>query len=284
MDPERNYSHFLLTRFNVKFSATSKAPSDDWLRNRLGYFRQWALPSIRAQSARFDHWLIFCDGASPAWFKDEMNALKDCNITVIWVDGAMSSQVGEAVEERATRDYIITTRLDNDDAIAKDFLELVQRHFASQEFAFINLSNGVQYHDGRFYSYADPSNPFISLVERRGQRRARTVFLDWHTRLETHGPIERVRSHPAWIQNVHGENLTNKIYGMPIRAQRVLPYFAVEVPVRQDGALAFAWARLRSLMAVLGRVIAKPARIAKLFKALRPSAPKPAGDGPGAPG
>ena len=77
-----------------------------------------------------------------------------CFIRRLWNAGAQGS-------------ILITSRLDNDDAIARDFVEMVQNCFTKQEVEFINFTYGAQYSDGRMFARLDPSNAFISLIERR---------------------------------------------------------------------------------------------------------------------
>ena len=134
---------------------------------------------------------------------------------------AVNSQVSPDTE------YLITTRIDNDDAVSQDFVEAVQSRFGRQRFGFVNLTRGyvhaLRTHPVlallRVVGLADSpttirthqgSNPFISLIEKRNDDGFRTVLMDTHWRLGEYGPIEQVTDEYYWIQVVHDRNVVNQ--------------------------------------------------------------------------
>ena len=69
--------------------------------------------------------------------------------------------------------FLITTRIDSDDAMAVDFMATVQAQFARQERLFVSITRGVQIdRSGAVYLSDQLSNPFLSLIERREFRAA----------------------------------------------------------------------------------------------------------------
>lgn len=268
--PRSDFDHFLLTRFNVRFDAKSRAPSDEWLRRRLDIMRQWALPAVRRQTASLDGWLVFCDAGSPAWFRDEMSALLRAPEVPVWVDGLFCTQtVTTALEKRmSNRQFLITTRVDNDDSISIDFIQLVQKYFRYQEREFINFTYGSQYGNGHLYFRADPSNAFISLIERRRERAPMSVFVDMHTVVQKYGPVRQVRTHPTWIQNVHGDNVANCIRGIPVDPDKVLRHFVLDIPIERQNSLSLLAHKIRMLTILTFRVFSSLNRIKWLLKVL----------------
>lgn len=263
------FDHFVLTRFNVRGDAESSFPADDWLRARLDIFRQWCLPSIRSQTVAPDYWLIFCDSKSSTWFREELSSLLRPGEEIVWVEGPSSVRMFiDAIMKRSRKGYLITTRLDNDDAIACDFVEMVQDCFDGQEREFINFTYGAQYCNGRCFIRIDPSNPFISLIEKRSDAAPMTVHIDWHNRLERHGSVRRVRSHLAWLQHVHGGNVANVVRGIPVRPEKALRYFSLSVPVKPMSRLAMCWSIFMTSGMLAIRVLSSAHRIKWLLLSL----------------
>ncbi len=63
--------------------------------------------------------------------------------------------------------HLITTNLDNDDAIHARFVEHIQNEFTGQRREFLNFTNGFLFDTIRelLYVRRHRSNPFVSLVE-----------------------------------------------------------------------------------------------------------------------
>ena len=108
--------------------------------------------------------------------------------------------------------HLITTRLDNDDAICGTFVDTVQRRFSGQDFQFLNFTNGYIWKEGLLYPARHFSNPFVSLVERA--EKCSTVYCRNHVELDHVGPIEQVTDPAAWLQVVGGRNLSNDAWGI----------------------------------------------------------------------
>lgn len=268
----QNFDHFILTRFNVPPSPGASKPSNQWLIDRLRIFKDWCLPSIRSQTVRPDYWLVFCDAESPPWFRQELHELLGPGEEAVWVSGSSSPEMfATAVANRCSgKPYLITTRVDNDDAISRDFVEMVQNLFGAQEKLFINFTQGSQHSQGRFYWRLDPSNAFISLIERHTPERTAplTVFVDWHTRLGGHGDIARVKTHTAWIQNVHGGNIANVVRGLPVRPEKVLRHFSLSVPTTEVKTLKLLLDAILASVSISVRVATSGSRIKWLFKSI----------------
>jgi hypothetical protein len=268
--PSREFAHLLLTRFNVLSEERVKPPSDAWLRERLDIFKAWCLPSVRGQLVRPDAWLIFCDQSSPAWFLDELRGSLVEREEVVLVAGAATPEFySKIVDNRSTESaFIITTRLDNDDAIASDYIQMVQDRFSFQDLEFINFSLGAQYANGRLYARLDPSNAFLSLIERRSIVRPKTVFIDWHNRVDRHGRVRRLWTHYAWLQNVHGGNLANVVRGIPVRSTAVMKYFSISIPVLQISRVVLLRDAIINLSILSWRVVWSGRRLKWLFMSI----------------
>lgn len=263
-------THVVVTRFNVAILDRA-APSEDWLRQRLDLFGDVTLPSMLSQVVAPDHWLIFCDAASPAWFRHRLGSMIPPWAELVWVEGPFrSDRVSHEVGLRAAAGTLLTTRLDNDDCVARDFISAIQEKCVPGEPYFINFTVGAQYQDGRFYYRLDPSNAFISFVE-PASTSPRTVLLDTHNRLGRHAPITQVHTHPVWLQIIHGGNQANVVRGVRVHPSRVVPYFEVKLDVVQSGRAAIALDKVKTTLGIAVRVARSRHRLTWLLRSLRAS-------------
>src|SRR4051794_4900698 len=154
MTPE--FRHLLITKFNIRTSGTNEASpmrlDKEWLRDRLAEFETFCAPSVEAQTTRDFSWLVLCDEESPSWFKAAMSSNGDL-ITPLFLGDVTNATLPALLKERGyvDRPGLITSRLDNDDAIARNLLETVQDLYVGQERLFVNFPLGVRAHGGYLY-------------------------------------------------------------------------------------------------------------------------------------
>jgi hypothetical protein len=210
-----NFQHVILTRFNVKIEQAAP-PGDDWLDHRLSLFERFCLPSVKAQTCGNFVWVIFCDPDIPQAFLERIRSYSRWEtLRPIFFRNVFEQGMARAAVTGLARghSHLITTRLDNDDAICRTFVESVQRNFHSQEFEFLNFTNGYIWNEGRVLSGSHASNAFISLVERTADYS--TVYCGNHMELDRVGPVVQIATPAAWLQVVHGRNLSNQVWGAP---------------------------------------------------------------------
>lgn len=223
--------HFILTRFNIA-SPGREAPirnSPGWLERRFDLFEMYCLPSMAAQQHGAYRWLIYFDEETPQAFRERIAAAQArVPFDAIFVGPFRASLAASDIAARLTSQEgrLVTTRLDNDDAIADDFLATIraeaERH---PDGTILNFPRGVALSGGRLYTAADDSNPFTSLVERASG--AATIWAAPHTELAKRFPLRQVAAPPSWLQVVHGENVANRIKGKRMGDKAVLARFSL---------------------------------------------------------
>jgi hypothetical protein len=224
----KRFVHVVLTRFSVKI-AGGRFKDRAWLAHRFELFDRFCFPSVRAQSCQNFHWLLFLDSSLPPDFRSRISEYTRQFPRLIPI--YISQFFTQAVARRAVAPFLsgmghlITTRLDNDDAIATRFVESVQSRFETQDFGFVNLPHGFVYCDRMTYAWSHPCNPFISLIER--VESFQTVLCGCHADLWRLGPVNQVEDIPGWLQIVHGNNLANSVKGIPVKATEWAPYFSI---------------------------------------------------------
>jgi hypothetical protein len=222
-----NTCHLLLTRFNVRFSTAfdPRVLSPEWLGPRMQLFRQITVPSVASQSCLPDTWLVFFDKGTPEATRDEFRQLA-ARLPLLHAEYCGEFGPKLCVERvrrimAPTADWLLTTRLDNDDALNRRFIETVQSLARPGVREFINPTHGLISANGRLYRERDYSNPFITLSEPAAD--CCTVWIDKHDQLARHGPVRQFALPDAWIQVVHGGNLVNCVRGLLISPTKVSP-------------------------------------------------------------
>jgi hypothetical protein len=249
-------SHILLTRFNVRVRARwSRAGADPaWLANRFDLFERYCLPTVRSQTATDFRWLIYFDASTSEEHLDRARAalrgIEQASIVLIdaFDREAWLPPILEAISPGAER--VITTRLDNDDALHPDFLRTIQRAAQSASRPmFLNLTRGYTLRDNRLYEVRDRSNAFLSLVESNAD--IETVWVKPHTEATSFAPVQQVDAPPSWLQVIHGANVSNRVRGKRVPSRRLHEF---GLPV--DGA--------DSALAILADNLSRyPARLAR---------------------
>ncbi|MHC4949224.1 MAG: glycosyltransferase [Planctomycetota bacterium] len=244
------FGHFLLTRFNVRTRFAEGAPVCEpaWLDARFDLFERFCLPSVRAQTVAGFRWLCFFDAGTPDAFRARIDRCAEGDaFEAVFVEGAFGPErILEAVRTRVRpgATHVITSRLDNDDAISRDYVEQVQATFRGQDVEVVNLAAGYCWHRGRIYLRRVPRGPFVSLVERVAG--LRTIHGGRHADAATLGPVRQLDDRPSWIQVIHGGNVSNRLRGERRPIGELGDRFALgfDPAARGESRLGLALARL----------------------------------------
>lgn len=224
----------VLTRYNLRSGPVRRATRAQerkrrrWLDTRFKLFTTFCLPSMINQTRRPDIWLIAFDGESREAVQPVLDAIKDHPwIVPAWqrpVDGIFEDLGAVSSREILARlppgkTQLITTRLDNDDAVNKHFLEHVRCYAASVLHYEPDLSDfwvvfpiGADYFKARCRFYVSSNNAFCTRVQPVAtlSENLETVHAFQHARLFLSGckVFLPMTTDPMWIRNFHGGNLS----------------------------------------------------------------------------
>lgn len=214
-----NIKHIILTRFNVASPGREEKIRlrSGWLDRRFQLFEDYCLPSVAYQTVSDFEWIIFFDAKTPSPYRKRIELLRERfpfspEYTEIF---EMRNVAPLIASRRNSEDWLLTTRLDSDDVLGMDFVHRVRHGLKMQERQVVNFLNGaiLSLTDvPKLYLIQDRSNPFASLLERFNAE-ARTIWSERHVDLERMGRIEQIDAPPAWMQIVHGENVSNRVKG-----------------------------------------------------------------------
>ncbi len=219
------FRHFLVTRFNLRVDSWDqtkngeKVLTEDWLEKRFYLFENFCLPSVKNQHNQQFTWCIYFDENTPVPYRKRISVIAEAysNIKVFYINGAdsLKSSLATFIKSHVNSEdqYIITTRLDNDDMIHQEFIAVIQSLFVPAEKTVIDLQNGYQLcienDHAEVRNYTNLFNPFISLVEEISF--IKTVFSlkhkDW---VKIEDKIE-YKGNKLWCEVVHRSNMLNSV-------------------------------------------------------------------------
>lgn len=234
------FDHYLITRFNLRnpeweFTKNNETLlTDAWMEDRLWLFKSFCFPSVVAQTNKNFSWLIYFDVTTPEHYKNQINQLVESqpNIFVFYIDGMASfyPEIQKTISEKSKdKPYIITSRIDNDDTIHKDFINEVQKRFDSQEYRVIDIIKGYSLQIKPTVMLGKKEhifNPFISLIEKNAN--PQTVWFNDHNIWKKETRITQITDRRLWIAIIHEKNKVNNFNGYDnVKWEKINPDFIV---------------------------------------------------------
>jgi hypothetical protein len=227
--------HVLMTRFNLatvgRESTIRNRP--DWLAERFELFEKYCLPSVAAQQAAEGQepkftWIVYFDTDTPQIFKDRIRALQRKVPFEAYYTGLFPASGWRISLEKTLGplpSMILTSRLDNDDALAVDYMARTRAAAAdpvtgSQAWPRLGivLSNGFIRSGSRVFALEHRSNAFISWLERtENPTEFFTAMGIRHMDAQRFGLLKQVEGSGGWLQVVHGTNVSNKVRGRRVQ-------------------------------------------------------------------
>lgn len=219
------YKHFLITLFNVRLWDVDKkrkpTRTDNWMKDRFEMFEKYCLPSVAAQTDKDFTWICLFDAQTPQVYIDRIETHRDAVpmltpcLTDIVGREALVPAINDIIEKYVTDEdeYVITTNLDNDDAIRCDMIEklhtLIDRNSTGKLYS---LNLGYQYFAGSgiVLKMKYPHNHFLTLVEPAGTTYTTILGFSHVKGRKLFQPVD-IMDKPYWIEFVHGSNVNNDI-------------------------------------------------------------------------
>jgi len=200
----KQFTHALLTRFNVGVYSENPykvTDPDEWMRHRIDLFKT-TVRSVRNQFVKPDGWVIEIDKNTPDHFWKEIIEAAP----FAFVDKQKPSEV----MWKPRSEWLITTRLDNDDLILPNFIESIQSQFQGVEevIDFKGLKRNATTGEEIPANRTSPS-PFISLIEPWRQPPKTVLYQGGHARIGKKYPVRTIDKN-GWIQVCHDRNVINK--------------------------------------------------------------------------
>ncbi len=223
-------NHFLLTRFNLPlwdFDKTGgQARTDEWLEERFVLFERYCLPSVAKQTCKNFTWLVLFDEHTPERYKKKIDRYAaDCpQFNACYLSAAESknyiSYFSQLIKSLANKEpkQIVTTRLDNDDAISINYIAEIQSQVEKStslntDFC-LSFQWGLQYFEKWNYTHKIlfPNNHFLTFIE-NDISNLKNIYSLSHMDVAKQQTLVSVRNKqkPMWIEVIHQKNASNDV-------------------------------------------------------------------------
>lgn len=217
MDKTAQIDHFLITRFNLKNNHWTEQNVLDpvWLHKRIKIFEQFCYPSVLNQTQQNFKWLLFFDADTPLEIKNYVSQkYTRQNIHVYYINGfkELENSCISIIKSLLKTSFFITSRLDNDDALHKNYIKTVQSLAILKNKTIIDVTKGCQLYlrgsKGIVNLFVSKYNPFISLVSSIDNMELiiEKEHNDWNCKTYKYIFYNK---QPLWLQYIHDTNYLN---------------------------------------------------------------------------
>ena len=230
----KSYKHFIITRFNIRanYGCKLKNPEnnpmnrileEDYLKERFSIFEKYTLPSIKRQTNPNFIWLILFHKKTPNIFIKKIQELKEqfSFMDLYFDDGESFSFWEYCNSQKEDTKYFVTTRIDNDDMFAEDYIARIQ-NYADRNLheCILSFSKGIKYDlsTKKQYEHERKDNHFLSMIGTKEE----CILQYNHAKIfESGKEIVMLDSNmPMWTEIIHESNVTNRIKEEDKQAER----------------------------------------------------------------
>ena len=277
MDTPKGCRHFIITLFNLQLWPRDKqgeqTQTEAWTQQRADLFERYCLPSLQQQTVGDFIWLVLFDRNSPPsllrriedwqrqvpqlhplFFGEEAAELlsKDDTQRALF----LRKTVKKIADTEPPCRWLLTTNVDNDDAVHRQLVEALQQAFEKEHpegpHLFCFPSGWQWFEQGRvLLRMRYPHNHFLTLAEpvEEGQLPL-TIKYFKHTKARKLLPTTDLEGEPMWMEVVHGRNVSNGLR-LSSRISYRCPWKRLQL---NDFGLPFTLSRRHNLWNALTRV------------------------------
>jgi hypothetical protein len=251
--------HFLITRFNVPIASWDRDKAGistldtKWLEHRIALFNTFCVPSIAGQTGKDFKWLIYCDSATDKRYvqqiMESITLIPHAELRFVKDFDVLKTDLKQLIAQGAS-DYVITSRVDNDDALGRNYIKTIQSSFSAEDLTVINLCGGVLYDlpdhiltvlpDMRF-------NHFGSLIEKR-KNTGEFLTVMGFSHHDPPGGIKviDVMTKNAWLKIIHDRNVNSRTIGVPVFSASLTRHFNLNrnvMPISLANSIVYVFKR-----------------------------------------
>ncbi len=217
------FKHYLHTGFNVPVYS-NRIPVEEWIDYRLPVFEDITLPSIKNQTCKNFEWIVFFGNQTSQKLREKIQKWEEEEImTAVFLPEKRAYIPYFNSLKSKPFEYLLSSRCDNDDALAFNFIQTVQDNFEEVEEMAIDILYGCKwlYNSQRFRTETTHGNPFISIIEKNDGRDFKPARTRKHTFI--HEELKKVKivanTSLAWLRGIHQQNVVSSFQ----KKQNILP-------------------------------------------------------------
>ncbi len=222
------FKHIIITRFNLpkKWNTDKKGNDildDKWLKKRYYLFENFCFTSIKYQNNQNFEWWVYFDENMPNYYKSKNNELSrefanfipKYELSYEDFEINMPKDISKKMVLE-NKEWLITTRIDNDDMFAIDTIDLIQKKTVFSEKCILEIPYGytLELRNKAIVRKVEAYlNPFISLVEKKtNYTDIESVYYRQHNQWKNI-KTKIISTKRQWVQIIHENNISNVARG-----------------------------------------------------------------------
>lgn len=220
---------FLFTRFNLRLWPRDKSNkitlSEEWLKERFTLFENYCFPSVKSQTYSDYFWICLFDKDTPYEYKERISLYKKIMPQFMpYYLGKEDTKNLVPYLNRIIEDYVIDRkapivqiRLDNDDALQKDFFKKIIAKVESQkeDLMIYSFKYGYQYYCKMNFAMQIPypNNHFLTMINKNYPSLHLNILGYNHYLIMEEGLPFTCFSNkqPMWLEVIHDSNVDNDV-------------------------------------------------------------------------
>lgn len=229
--------HLILTRFNlaIRFGCgkrfDSNVPADkpwldpEYLDKRFDIFETYTFPSFQKQTVQDFKWIVLFHADTPEIFKKRISGLQEQmeQFCPLFLDDGECRKMAAVLKDHICQHYagkkIITTRVDNDDAVHAGFVEDIRKRIGQEgekQGTVLTYVNGLQYdiRTKEVLKYRNADNHFLTLYVEDISGENHILFFNHDhiskTVADRHMKMIKAETKiPLWVEIITENNFSN---------------------------------------------------------------------------
>jgi len=220
-----SFQHLIISRFNVGLYPSEEAAS--WMDYRLKIFDYYCYPSIASQTNQNFTWLVLFDSRTSEKHRKIISKYKKVTpVYYVRKPGSLQTIVKESIKKSVNpkAEFIITTRVDVDDMLNKDFVKETQIQMPKKDNVQLVFSLGyvLRLHPNILLEREYIYNQFASYIEKNSGN-IKTVWFAAHGTIHKTAETKCINKDRMWCWTLHNKHLgrTSKIKNYRLKTVNV---------------------------------------------------------------
>ncbi|MFC4652862.1 glycosyltransferase [Lactococcus nasutitermitis] len=222
-----NINHYIITRFNItlrdqmlnnQVDKIDVNTDEKYLQYRFSLFEEYTIPSIKNQSNKNFDWIVLFSDKTPQKFKNKIQYIQAelPNFRPIFLKSTDELEIIlEDIFKQERTGTLVTSRLDNDDALSLNYIQLIQNNIENNgKTELLVFPNGIQFDLKKrvMTRYYFPNNHFSTLICDQNNK-LETILGYNHMEIVNHFEVRFLSEEiPMWLELVHGGNILNRMF------------------------------------------------------------------------
>lgn len=219
---------FIITRFNLKLwnkdKNNNQTQSAEWLDDRFELFEKYCYSSILSQVYKNFLWVVlFADDTPVKWKNRTAELQKDLpTLMPCYLNEEETANLKDYIEAFIREHHddsstLITVRLDNDDALSRNYIKDIVNSISSQEDMekAYSFKYGIQYYRDKNLALRIPypNNHFLYLINKSySSEKPFNIIISFNHYFTQRLPFPfecLMNKEPMWAEVIHGRNVDN---------------------------------------------------------------------------